>query len=74
MRDKIEKFFNSVSIKIKNYTKTNILFLTFVLTSVINAAILRFLTVKNYFDLQPILADAAVVVIIGAFGYLLKSI
>lgn len=72
MRDKIEKFFNSVSIKIKNYTKTNILFLTFVLTSVINAAILRFLTVKNYFDLQPILADAAVVVIIGAFGYLLK--
>lgn len=72
MRDKIEKFFNSTSIKVKNYTKTNILFLTFVLTSVLNAAILRFLTVKNYFDFQPILADTAVVVIIGTFGYLLK--
>lgn len=72
MREKIEIFFTEASKKVKKYTKTNILFLTFVLTSVMNSTILRILTVKNYFALQPILADLAVVVIIGAFGYLLK--
>lgn len=56
----------------KNYFKTNVLFLTFVLMSVLNATLLRFLTVKNYFDFNPILADLAVVLVIGAFGYLLK--
>ena len=72
MRERIEIFFAEASKKVKKYTKTNILFLTFVLTSVMNSTILRILTVKNYFALQPILADLAVVVIIGAFGYLLK--
>ena len=72
MREKIEIFFTEASKKVKKYIKTNILFLTFVLTSVMNSTILRILTVKNYFALQPILADLAVVVIIGAFGYLLK--
>ena len=72
MREKVEKYLNKINKKVKKYVKTNILFLTFVLTSVMNSAILRFLTVKNYFDLQPLLADLAVVVIIGAFGYLLK--
>lgn len=72
MREKIEIFFTEASKRVKKYTKTNILFLTFVLTSVMNSTILRILTVKNYFALQPILADLAVVVIIGAFGYLLK--
>ena len=72
MREKVEKYLNKINKKVKKYVKTNILFLTFILTSVMNSAILRFLTVKNYFDLQPLLADLAVVVIIGAFGYLLK--
>ena len=27
---------------------------------------------KNYFELKPILADLAVVLIIGAFGYFIK--
>lgn len=56
----------------KRYIKTNILFTTFLLSSVINGCLLRFLTVKNYFDIRPIIADAAVVLIIGAFGYFIK--
>ena len=56
----------------KVYVKTNILFMTFVVTSVVNAMLLRFLTVKNYFDIRPVIADLAVVVIIGAFGYFIK--
>lgn len=56
----------------QSYVKTNVLFLTFFLTSIINGCLLRFLTVKNYFDIPPIIADAAVVFIIGAFGYFIK--
>lgn len=56
----------------KRYIKTNILFTTFLLSSVINGCLLRFLTVKNYFDIRPIIADTAVVLIIGAFGYFIK--
>lgn len=55
-----------------NYIKTNILFSTFVITSVLNATLLRFLTVKNYFDFRPVLADLSVVLLIGALGYFLK--
>ena len=57
---------------IKQYFKTNILFMVFVISSVINACILRFVTVKNYFDVRPVIADLAVVLIIGAFGYFVK--
>ena len=56
----------------KQYFKTNILFMTFVISSVINASILRFVTVKNYLDIRPVIADLAVVLIIGAIGYFLK--
>ena len=56
----------------KNYCKNNILFLTFVISSVINGMLIRFLTVKNFFDIRPIIADIAMVVIVGAFGYLFK--
>lgn len=57
---------------IKQYIKTNILFTTFVISSVINASILRFVTVKNYLDFRPMIADFAVVLIIGAIGYFIK--
>ncbi len=56
----------------KQYFKTNILVMTFVITSVINASILRFFTVKNYFEIRPIIADLAVVLVITAFGYFIK--
>ena len=68
MKDFVTKFKNNS----KSYLKTNILFMTFVICSVLNASLLRFFTVKNYFDIRPIIADTAVVLIIGAFGYFLK--
>lgn len=68
MKQVVEKIRRNV----KGYFNTNVLFITFVLSSVINASILRFFTVKNYFDFSPMIADFAVVIIIGAFGYLLK--
>lgn len=60
---------------IKNYVKNNTLFLTYVITCLINATILRFFcihTVNNYLSIKAIMGDLAVVLIIGAFGYLCK--
>ena len=55
-----------------DYCKNNVLFLTFVSASIINGFLLRSLTVKNYFDIRPIIADAAMVILIGSFSYLFK--
>ena len=70
-KDFIE-FFKSFKTWAKRYMSTNILFMTFVLTSLINEYLVRFFTVKNYFNLKPIIADLAVILIIGAVGYLFK--
>lgn len=72
MKSKMKDFLNSFKIHSKSYLKTNILFMTFVITSVLNSSLLRFLTVKNYFAIKPIIADLAFVLIIGAFGYFIK--
>ena len=73
MGKKIVCFINKIiKFDYKSYFKTNILFLTFVFSSVINGLLLRCLTVKNYYDIRPVLADLAISVIIGSFGYLIK--
>lgn len=64
--------FKSIISKIGLYLKTNKLFFVFVLTSVGNATLLRFLTVQNYFEIKPLLADIGVVLFVGAFGYFFK--
>ena len=72
----MKKLFNKIKNKFhfdyKKYIKSNILFITFVASSLINACLLRFLTVRNYFDIRPIVADLALILIIGSFGYLFK--
>ena len=72
IKDKTINSLSSIKQWSKNYMSTNILFMTFVLTSLINSYLIRFFTVKNYFNLKPIVADFAVILIIGAFGYLFK--
>ena len=60
---------------IAKYIKDNVLFLLFVITGVVNATLLRIFcmpTVESIFSIQALLADTAVVIIIGAFGYFLK--
>ena len=62
--------------KLKNiavkFLKSNVLFLTYVLIMLINATVLRFFTVKNYLSIKPMLADMAVILIIGLFGFFIK--
>lgn len=67
---------NGKLIKIKSiiirYLKNNILFLSYVILMLLNSTVLRFFTVKNYLSIKPILADIAVIFIIGLFGYFIK--
>ena len=73
MKQKLKKIKNKImSFDYKLYCKNNILFLTFVISSIINGLLIRILTVKNFLDIRPIIADAAMVIIVGAFGYLIK--
>ena len=69
---KAKYYLKKAMIWLQGYVKTNVLFATFIITSVLNATLLRFLTVKNYLDFSAVLADLGVVLVIAAFGYFLK--
>ncbi len=60
-------------IKIKKFIKENPLFLTFVIASLINTTLLRFVTVKNYTSYEPVLADFSIILMIASFGFLIKQ-
>ena len=57
---------------IKRYVSTNILMCTFILGGLLNACLVRFFTVNNYFAIKPILADIVVLLVITAIGYFIK--
>lgn len=71
--NKIVELYNKSKIDFKNFYKDNTIFLFFVISSVINSTLLRFYTVKNYFEFRAILADIATIMLIGAIAYLLKE-
>ena len=75
---KITSQFNKIKNKIvnfnyKEYANTNRQFIAFVLSNLINATILRFFTVHNYFAIKPLLADLAIILLFGSFVYLFKA-
>ena len=58
---------------IQEYFKKNVLFCTYVITCILNSTILRFFcmhTIENYLAIKPIMADLAVITLVGSFGYL----
>ena len=57
----------------RQYTTTNILFLTFVISNLINAYLLRFFSVHNFFSVKPMIADMTFLLLIGSFVYLIKG-
>ena len=73
MKEKINKFIKQFkNFEYKEYAKTNVLFFTFIITTLLNGMMLRFLTVHNYFAIKPIIADLAVILLFGSFVYLFK--
>ena len=68
----MENLFNKFKISSKKYLKTNILFISYVVLSLLNSTLLRIFTVGNYLAVKPVLADLSVILIIGALGYFIK--
>jgi len=60
------------SFNYKEYAKTNILFLTFVITSIINGLLLILLTVGGLSYIKFILYDLSIVLILGSFVYFIR--
>lgn len=60
----------------KEVVKHNILFFTFVITLLFNTVLLRYFTIhtlENILYYKPLLADLAVILVVGAFGFLVKE-
>lgn len=81
MFEKIKKKFNAERFKLtykrllrrlKKYFSTNILFLTYVITSVLISFLLRYFTIGIINDFKALLCDLAVVLLLGSFGYLIN--
>ncbi len=61
---------------LKKNIVNNYVFYVFVILNVLNAFLLRMLTMNNssnFFAFQPLLADFSFVIIVGSFGYLFKN-
>ena len=61
---------------ISSYFKNNRLFIVYIVVCVLNSTLLRIFTMptmENYLSFKPIIADLAVVTIIGSFSYLFKG-
>ena len=76
-KDKLKKYRKKIKDEhlVREYIKNNILFITFVTTAVLCSTVLRFFcmnTLENYLSVKPIIADLAIAIAIGAFGYILK--
>ncbi len=69
---KVKTFFKKLNKSVIRYFSTNKLFITFVLFTMIESVLLRHYTVHNTFDYKPFICDLALLIMIGAFGYLFK--
>ena len=68
MRKNIKKGFS----RVKGYFATNILMLTFIITSLINGILVRVFTVNNGFAIKPVFADLTFILIITSIGYFIR--
>lgn len=72
IKNKINIIIKSITKFLKKYASTNILFLSYVILSVLVGLSLRWATIGNKYIFKPIFCDIAVALLIGAFGYLFK--
>lgn len=70
--ENIKHYFNALKKRIISYAKTNVIMTVFIVTNLINAILLRVLTVNNAFAIKPIIADTVVLLFIAAFAYFIK--
>ena len=70
--NKISNIFKYSRKKLINYLSTNRLFLSYLIFSIISTVLIRNFTIGNTYDIKPLLIDMGIILIIGAFGYLVK--
>lgn len=78
LKDKLIKTIKRIKDEkiISSYLKNNRLFIVYIVVCVLNSTLLRIFTMptmENYLSFKPIIADLAVVTIIGSFSYLFKG-
>ena len=71
MKD-VKEAFKKGFLKIKTIVTTNVLFFTFIVTTVINSIILRSMTVNKIFYIKPVIADLTIAIFVGSFAYFFK--
>lgn len=69
---KFKELFNKIIKVFRKYFSTNILFITYVVSSLFIGFLLRLLTISNAFTFRAFLSDFIVSLVIGSFGYLIK--
>ncbi len=67
----IKPMFKKIYKSAFKYIKTNILFFTFLLTSVLSATLVQLFTLKTL-DISPLLANIGFILIVGSWGYFIK--
>ena len=72
MKKKIVNFFKLVRQKVSGYFFANRLFILFVLFALIETILIRNFTIGQPFDIKPLICDLGLIIIIGAFAYLIK--
>ena len=68
----IKKFGKNILKSIKKYASTNILFLSYVIISLLIGFLLRLGTIGTPLYFKALLSDFMMILLIGAFGYLFK--
>lgn len=69
---KFKEIFNKIIKVFRKYFSTNILFITYVVSSLFIGFLLRLLTIGNAFTFRAFLSDFIVSLVVGSFGYLIK--
>lgn len=72
MKERIKYTTRKTRKNIIEYITTNKLFISYVFIALIGLLLVRNFTINNLFSIKPFIADFALVLIIGSFGYLVK--
>ena len=67
-----KNIFKNIKLNIKKYASTNILFLSYVIISLLISFSMRMITVGAPIYLKSFLGDLVIVLILGSFGYFLR--
>ncbi len=71
-KDNFRRFFGKMLRSFKKYFSTNVLFLTYVFTSMLIGLLLRYFTLGDISEFKALLCDFTIAILLGSFGYLIK--